>query len=690
MSNFKVFAKQVNSRLTALQKNEMYATDVDSDELWSVYLSAFPADSDPIYKTNTTHTCSCCRNFVKNLGSAVAIIDGKIQTVWDNFDSLPYPYNIVSEAMSNYLKTKNVVSLYRSSEPQYGAEITRQQIEDGSFINWNHFYGKVDSKHFTKTPDADRGQFNTSLDVFIRGLNEITLESLDTVLDLIQSNNLYRGQEFKTKVSSFRDIKVKYDKIKFESEKRIFAITSMHQNISHFKNEVIGTLVYDLSTGVDIETAVKMFESKVAPANYKRPTALITPKMVESAMETIKDLDLEDALQRRFAVIEDVSVNNVLWGDNETKSKMKGGLEDLLMGSVKKTKVKEDAAVEMSIDEFVKDILPKASSVELLVKNSHATNFVSLTAPVHSDTARLFKWNNDFAWSYNGNIADSELRKSVQSRGGRVDGAFRFSHQWNYDKRNASLMDLHVFMPGNDTKAENGVHNNYGNDQRVGWNMRSNHYSGGHQDVDYTSAAPVGYVPVENITFPDIKRMPEGEYVCKIHNWAHRSPTEGGFKAEIEFDGQVFEYEYTKPLKNKEWVTVAVVTLKNGKFSINHHLLHSSSTQKIWDIETESLVKVNTIMNSPNYWDDNAVGNKHWFFILEGCNNPEETRGIYNEFLRGDLEAHRKVFEVLGNKTKCPVAEKQLSGLGFSSTQKNSCTFVVKGDKIRKTVTVNF
>ena len=126
MSNFKVFAKQVNSRLTALQKNEMYVTDATGDQLWEVYLSAFPADSDPIYKTNTTHTCSCCRNFVKNVGTSVAIIDGQIQTVWDNFDNLPYPYNIVSEAMSNYLKTKQVVSLYRSSESQYGAEVTRQ------------------------------------------------------------------------------------------------------------------------------------------------------------------------------------------------------------------------------------------------------------------------------------------------------------------------------------------------------------------------------------------------------------------------------------------------------------------------------------------------------------------------------------------------------------------------------------
>lgn len=670
MSNFKIFAKQVNSRLTALQKNEMYATDVDSDELWSVYLSAFPADSDPIYKTNTTHTCSCCRNFVKNLGSAVAIIDGKIQTVWDNFDSLPYPYNIVSEAMSDYLKTKKVVSLYRSSEPQYGAEITRQQIEDGSFINWNHFYGKVDSKHFTKTPGAACGQFNTSLDVFIRGLNEITLESLDTVLDLIQSNNLYRGQEFKTKVSSFRDIKVKYDKIKFESEKRIFAITSMHQNISHFKNEVIGTLVYDLSTGVDIETAVKMFESKVAPANYKRPTALITPKMVESAMETIKDLDLEDALQRRFAVIEDVSVNNVLWVDNETKSKMKGGLEDLLMGSVKKTKVKEDAAVEMSIDEFVKDILPKASSVELLVKNSHATNFVSLTAPVHSDVARLFKWNNDFAWSYNGDIADSDIKAKVKKAGGNIDAKFRISLSWfNYDD-----LDLYVDTPK----------------EKIYYCHKISRIHNGGLDVDMNAGGRhESRTPVENVS---INTIPDGDYVISVNQYSRQETCDVGFVIEIECGNQIQQFTYEKSVTGA--IKVATVTMKNGSIAgvkLNNSSVTAEGVSKdIWNIETESLVKVNTIMNSPNYWDDNAVGNKHWFFILEGCNNPEETRGIYNEFLRGDLEAHRKVFEVLGNKTKCPVAEKQLSGLGFSSTQKNSCTFVVKGDKIRKTVTVNF
>ncbi len=137
---------------------------------------------------------------------------------------------------------------------------------------------------------------------------------------------------------------------------------------------------------------------------------------------------------------------------------------------------------------------------------------MSLTAPQGESTGRLFHWANDFAWVYDGDIADSDMRRAVEAAGGRVDGVFRFTHSWNHEARvrNASLMDLHVFMPGNEAQPVNGKHDNYGNNQRVGWNNRNHRGSKGVQDVDYVQAAPASYVPVENITFPEIGRMPRG------------------------------------------------------------------------------------------------------------------------------------------------------------------------------------
>jgi len=167
-----------------------------------------------------------------------------------------------------------------------------------------------------------------------------------------------------------------------------------------------------------------------------------------------------------------------------------------------------------------------------------------------------------------------------------------------------------------------------------------------------------------------------------VDNFADR----GGknFSAEIEFDGKILSFSYDKKMKNKEKVIVAVVNYskKNG-FTVVESLPSSSSSKSIWGIETEKFQTVTSIMLSPNHWDDNKEGNKHFFFILDKCANPSETRGIYNEFLDNSLNEHRKVFEVLADKMKCPQSSEQLSGVGFSSTVRNEIVCKVNGSFTR-------
>ena len=664
---FSTFAQQINTRLNSLAEQELFVT-LPGDDLWATYLAAFPEGTNNLYRERTEHDCSCCKNFIRQYGNVVAIVDGTITSMWDVEDA-PYPYDVVAKAMHEAVINHPITNLFRTKEKKYGAKHSFEKLEDGGIKKWNHFWGEVKPKHYSSLPDQIRGDYRTRVQTLKRGLEELSPTALDTVLDLIDSKALYRGEEHKRAVEEFK----RAQQVRGDDT---WLWASANSPAAHFRNSVIGTLVQDLSEGKDVEYAVKSFETKVAPANYKRPTAIITQGMVDQAMKTINELGLEPALARRLAKLSDVSVNDVLWANSKAKSKMVGGVADLLATSVK-TKAPTKAE-DVNIDAFLANILPKTKDMAVFIKNKHRSNLMVLTAPVEPDAPRLFKWDNGFAWSYSGNVADSDLRQAVAGRGGRVDGAFRFSHMWNYGKRNTSLMDLHVFMPGSTKKLEDGIDDEYGQGRRVGWNHRNDALSGGVQDVDYTAQAPIGYVPVENITFPDQSKMPEGRYVCKIHNWAFRHPTEGGFKAEIEFEGQVFEYEVDRPLKNKEWVTVAVVTLKNGKFEIEHKLPCASSSQSVWNINTESFVDVSTVMLSPNHWSDSATGNKHYFFVLDGCHADEDMRGVYNEFLRGDLDQHRRVFEVLGSKTKCKPDQDGMSGLGFSSTRSDEV--IVKCD----------
>ena len=128
--------------------------------------------------------------------------------------------------------------------------------------------------------------------------------------------------------------------------------------------------------------------------------------------------------------------------------------------------------------------------------------------------------------------------------------------------------------------------------------------------------------------------------------------------------------------------------VKNGNLvKIDTDLVGGTSSQDKWGIKTETLVTVVAVMNSPNHWSGEKIGAKHLILCLKDCRNPLPTRGIYNEFLRSDLEKHRKVFEILGAKTQCAPSEDQVSGLGFTAARGDSVTVVVDG---RRSYTLTF
>jgi len=183
--------------------------------------------------------------------------------------------------------------------------------------------------------------------------------------------------------------------------------------------------------------------------------------------------------------------------------------------------------------------------------------------------------------------------------------------------------------------------------------------------------------------------MLEGTYEVKVNNFNKREAKDFGFDIEIECRGEVGSFNQSTSIKNKEKISVVSFTYsKSDGVKFNKNANTSMSSKEKWGLSTNKFQKVSMIMNSPNHWESN-IGNKHLFFMLEGTHNDETPRGFFNEFLSEDLDKNRRVFEILGGKLKVDSSEKQLSGVGFSSTQRNSIICKVVG-KFERTLKINF
>lgn len=650
VGDFEQFVADVTIRLSAMSKGELYVVGdrLDRDSLWLTFLESFPAGTNLRFRERSEYDCSTCRGFIKNFGNVVEIHNGQIRTVWSGVSASDPVFSVVAAALDEFVGTLPLSGIFRSTEAQYGTKTTRT-LRDGQVEVWQHLHGQVDKRHRTEDVGAARGTFDAAVQVFQRGLAELTQHALDTVVDLIDNNALYRGAEHRRAVTEFRSLQNQWTQA---TDGRAFIFANAMNPAARFRNTVIGTLVQDLSAGVDLEQAVRSFETKVAPQNYRRPTALITPAMVKAAMKTIDELGIEESLQRRFARLSDVSVTNVLWVDNDTQSRMKDGIEGLLMQAATTrssgARLRDAKPEEIPVVAFMKDILPGAATIDLWVANSHEPNLVSLTTGRHPAAPRLFTWDNDFGWSYSGNVTDS-IKEKVKRAGGNVTGKLRVSLSWfNHDD-----LDLHVFEP-------NGDH--------IWYQDKRNKL-----DVDMNAGGAFSREPVENVTWAN--KVPDGEYRIEVNQFHKRESTGVGFVIETESNGKIEHYSHERAVGHKETVEVGRMTVAGEvitAFRPGKDMQSGSAGKDLWGITTEQFVPVSTIMYSPNYFDDSEVGNRHYFFILKGCVNDQPTRGIYNEFLRGDLQPHRKVFEVLGDRTKCEPSPDQLSGLGFSSTVRSS------------------
>ena len=694
----KEYAKLLQEQFNKMAAtSKLFRSSLTGEQVKDLYVNGF--ENDPVFRdpNSSVHNCNLCKNFIRRYGNIVSIDENFNTISLFDFDA-PDEFKSTTIGLSAALKSapitdvfyetfeelnklpyescKKTNSVFRLGMASNHKRYTKEEAEKFGVVKpeeirtFTHLHLDI-PKEFVdmsgKSIEAIMGDYRDAKTVFQRGMSEIPLDTLNLVKDLINQGSLLDGQTHLYKIQQITPLKDGYDKV--GNKDNYCWVASYKLPFAKFKNELIGTLCVELAEGKELNDACQAWNKRVDPANYMKATAPITKKQIEEAQKFVEDNGYTESFDRRFATMEDIKVSEILHSNVGDGALKKVSVFDNVKSTSTRHKRSEfDGVEEIGIEKFMTDILPGCASVEAFLTNKHDGNMVSLTTANVKDSKPIFKWSNNYSWTFNGNLAGkSQIKDAVKSRGGNVDGVVRVSLSF---PDTADDYDLHLIEPN-----RNQIH--YGN-------LRQKHLSSGMLDLD--AQGRDGHQSpekrVENIIYTDKALMPKGNYQVVVNNYSGRG-LHTSFDIEIEIEGDVTVLRLNPKGKSNN-VIVANIIFDGSSFQINQSddmvIIDSKTISKeTYGLETNNFHKVNLVCLSPNHWEGNNTGNKHYFFMLDGCKCETDIRSFHNENLLPELAAHRKVLEVLGTTNMINPTDNQLSGLGFNATIRDEVILKLSG-----------
>ena len=698
MKNLNKKMQECLDKMTATGK--LFVSNVSGKELWGIYLNSFKPEYNGIFRdpASSEHNCKNCYNFIKNYGNIVAIdSDLNILTMFDFIADEEYKDSINN--MATKLKNSTVSDVFFETfdflnQANYekctktfksfklGIELNHKTynrdevlkygvVEENKVYTFEHFMVKLPEQFVLKeggvSLPATLASYRTDYEVFKRTMEEISANSFSIVSELISQGSLLNSDLYAAQLNTMEKLKLEYMTISSNQKRNLWCkVTSYKLHCAKLLNTLIGTVLTDVECGEELEEVCRTYNYRVDPANYMKATSPITKTQIKEAQKFVEENNYTESFTRRYATLDDIKASEILHLNSDSKKiKAVSIFDQIQPTSGNKKELDLDKIKEVSINDFMEKELPNARSVELYLENRHENNLVSITTAENKDSKRIFKWDNNYSWTFKGNLSSTSLiKQNVNKFGGKTEGALRFSIMWNEDGRSLCDLDAHCYITSLSGTRLNHIY--YGDKQDC-------------LDIDMINPTGVG---VENIIFNTNLHLNNKKYVFKIVNF--NGGKNSGFKAEIEFNNQIFSYEFNSELKGD--IQIATVKVEaDGKMIISHNLPATNVSRNLYGLDTLEFHKVKLVCLSPNYWDTNAVGNKHYMFMLENCVSPEKIKGFHVDNLKSELATHRKVLEVVGNTTMIePSDATQLSGLGFNSTIPDNVIVKINSNKVLK------
>lgn len=358
--------------------------DTDVSNLYDLFLEEIPAEHRQHYN------CHACRRFVNNYGGLVTIDDdGVTHPVMWKFEYPEFFAHAVSKVYSKVKRAK-VIAVFITSDKRLG--VARTGV-------WTHMSVDVPKaiiyKSRLKTADQAMDEKNQEFLMLMRATNNYSLKTVETAVNLLRSESLYRSEKVLGIAEWF--LKVKNLQGKYNYTNRMWKmVATAPAGFCHISSSMIGTLLDDIQEGYSLNTVKDRFDRKMNPLKYQRPQSAPSMGNVLRAEEIVRKLGIVNSLKRRFARLEEL---NLLW---QPRATTKAPAESLNVFAGIKTKrdnqFKRTQTIvkggTMTFEKFARTVLPQATKIEMWVDGTRR-GYAGLVTAEDFDAPPIVQWDTE-------------------------------------------------------------------------------------------------------------------------------------------------------------------------------------------------------------------------------------------------------------------------------------------------------
>ena len=361
------------------------------------------------------YNCNACREFMDTLGSvyiaSVDLSNGAVKLrslLWSLSDSqietLPIYFKNVAIALrkryeESAANCKSIQPFFYSRKKWKG-DMFGHPEKGGRF----HFHMPIPK--YIKTRHSYAGDVNVPLNYFDASvsyvndaINKYGIGAFKRVTELLSSDAVKAEKGHLVALKMY----LTYEMIRGKDRiAAAFMLIHAPTDMAHINGGVVGQILDDVLEGKDNDQIIAHYKTLTRSDLYMRPTKEADEGNIEQANKLIAELGLESALRRRAARLDEV-IQHAIWFEPVIEMKPD---EEKSQGAFDKLRKKKAANISPAISEiktkvdiswakFVKDILPVAETVKVVLALNNRYPLCQYVTAADPDAKPIHKWDKE-------------------------------------------------------------------------------------------------------------------------------------------------------------------------------------------------------------------------------------------------------------------------------------------------------